>query len=60
VIECTRLGGFIYGTNDKKMCIMIPRGNLVLQEGDKIFMYSKLHLSYATDIEIYKEQEKII
>jgi len=52
VIECTRLGGFIYGTNDKKMCIMIPRGNLVLQEGDKIFMYSKLHLSYATDIEI--------
>lgn len=31
---------------------IIPNGETVLREGDKIFMYSKLHLSYATDIEI--------
>ena len=31
---------------------IIPNGDTILREGDKIFMYSKLHLSYATDIEI--------
>ena len=31
---------------------IIPNGETILREGDKIFMYSKLHLSYATDIEI--------
>lgn len=31
---------------------IIPNGETILREGDRIFMYSKLHLSYATDIEI--------
>lgn len=31
---------------------IIPNGDTILREGDKIFMYSQLHLSYATDIEI--------
>ena len=31
---------------------IIPNGETILREGDKIFMYSELHLSYATDIQI--------
>lgn len=31
---------------------IIPNGETILREGDKIFMYSELHLSYANDIQI--------
>ena len=31
---------------------MIPRGNLVLRERDKIFLYTQLHLSAKSEIEI--------
>lgn len=31
---------------------IIPNGDTILREGDKIFMYSELHLSYANDIQI--------
>ncbi len=36
----------------RKNKALIPNGNMVLQEGDRIFLYTKLHLSYATDIEV--------
>ena len=42
VIVLVKRGGFT----------IIPNGETILREGDKIFMYSELHLSYATDIEI--------
>ena len=31
---------------------MIPNGNMVLREGDNVFLYTQLHLSSANDIEI--------
>ncbi len=31
---------------------LIPNGNMVLQAGDRVFLYTKLHLSDASDIEI--------
>lgn len=31
---------------------LIPNGNMVLHEGDRVFLYTKLHLSDASDIEI--------
>lgn len=31
---------------------MIPRGNLVLREGDKVFLYTQLHLAAKSEIEI--------
>lgn len=32
--------------------MLIPNGNLVLQEGDKIILYTRKHLSHANSIEI--------
>jgi voltage-gated potassium channel len=32
---------------------MIPKGSLMLREGDRIFLYTKLHLSNASEIDIY-------
>lgn len=31
---------------------LIPKGNMVLREGDRVFLYTKLHLSEANHIEI--------
>lgn len=31
---------------------MIPNGNMVLKEGDNVFLYTQLHLSSANDIDI--------
>ena len=31
---------------------MIPNGNMVLQEGDRVFLYTKQHLLGANEIEI--------
>ncbi len=31
---------------------LIPNGNMVLQEGDNVFLYTKQHLTTANDIEI--------
>lgn len=36
----------------RKNKALIPNGNMVMQEGDRVFLYTKLHLSYATDIEV--------
>lgn len=36
----------------RKNKALIPKGNMVLQEGDRVFMYTKLHLSEANHIEI--------
>lgn len=32
---------------------MIPKGSLMLREGDRVFLYTKLHLSNASEIDIY-------
>lgn len=31
---------------------LIPKGNMILEEGDRVFLYTKLHLSDANHIEI--------
>jgi len=31
---------------------LIPNGNMKLETGDRVFIYTKLHLSNANDIEI--------
>ena len=36
----------------RKNKALIPKGNMVLYEGDRVFMYTKLHLSDANHIEI--------
>lgn len=36
----------------RKNKALIPKGNMVLNEGDRVFMYTKLHLSDANHIEI--------
>ena len=32
---------------------LIPNGGMILREGDKVFLYTKLHLSTINDIDIY-------
>ena len=32
---------------------IIPKGSLMLREGDRVFLYTKLHLSNASEIDIY-------
>ena len=32
---------------------MIPKGSLMLREGDRVFLYTKLHLTNASEIDIY-------
>ncbi|MBQ3544756.1 MAG: ion transporter [Lachnospiraceae bacterium] len=36
----------------RKNKALIPNGNMVLKEGDRVFIYTKLHLSDASEIEI--------
>lgn len=36
----------------RKNKVLIPNGNMVLHEGDRVFLYTQLHLSDANDIEI--------
>lgn len=36
----------------RKNKALIPKGNMVLNEGDRVFLYTKLHLSDANHIEI--------
>lgn len=36
----------------RKNKALIPKGNMVLKEGDRVFMYTKMHLSDANHIEI--------
>ena len=31
---------------------LIPKGDLVMQEGDKVIMYTQMHVSHAQNIEI--------
>jgi len=31
---------------------LIPKGDLILREGDKVFLYTQLHLAHTNDIEI--------
>ena len=32
--------------------VLIPNGNLVMQEGDRVIMYTQLHMSHAHNIEV--------
>lgn len=32
---------------------MIPKGSMMLREGDRVFLYTKLHFSNASEIDIY-------
>ncbi len=36
----------------RKNKALIPNGNMVLEAGDRVFIYTKLHLSDANSIEI--------
>ena len=36
----------------RKGKVLIPNGNMVMQEGDKVVMYTQMHLSHAQRIEI--------
>lgn len=37
---------------DEKENAMIPYGNLVLRDGDHVFLYTHRHIAHATDIKI--------
>lgn len=32
--------------------VLIPSGDLIMQEGDKVIMYTQMHVSHAHNIEI--------
>ena len=32
---------------------ILPKGDMVLRAGDRVFLYTKLHLSNANEIDIY-------
>ncbi|MBQ8412838.1 MAG: hypothetical protein IJX12_04420 [Lachnospiraceae bacterium] len=36
----------------RKNKTLIPNGNMILREGDRVFMYTKLYLSDAAEIEV--------
>ena len=36
----------------RKGKVLIPHGNLVMQEGDHVIMYTQLHMSHAHNIEV--------
>ena len=36
----------------RKNKALIPNGNMVLHEGDRVFMYTQMHLANANEIEI--------
>ena len=44
--------GMIVAVIQRKGKTLIPKGDLVMMEGDKVIMYTQMHVSHAQNIEI--------